>query len=99
MRRVSVPGETALRIAELRPLLTAVVVYGHNPSASTQVMPSSGEICTALKQHAPELRIALAGGHAAALPQRTLSEEAADFVCGGEGLYTLFWSCTDFKRW
>lgn len=83
------PDETARRIVALNPVLTAVVVYGHNPSASTQVMPSAGAICTALKRLAPELKVLLLGGHVAALPGRTLQEEDADFVCGGEGAYTI----------
>jgi len=83
------PAETAERVADLNPLLAAVVVYGHNPSASTQLMPAAGAICTALKQRAPETKVLLVGGHVAALPERTLREEDADFVCGGEGLYTL----------
>src|SRR5206468_1319401 len=33
--------------------------------------------------------IILVGGHVAALPERTLREEDADFVAGGEGLHTL----------
>jgi len=81
--------ETVRRIAGMRPLLTAVVVYGHNPSASTQVMPSAGEICKAVKREAPDLKVLLIGGHVAALPERTLREEEADFVCGDEGLFTL----------
>lgn len=83
------PDQTAERIADLEPLLTAVVVYGHQPSASTQNMPGAGAICTALKQRAPEHKTLLVGGHAAALPERTLREEDADFVCGGEGPYTI----------
>ena len=83
------PEETAERIAEMNPVLTAVVVYGHNPSASTQVMPSAGEICAAVKQMSPYLKVLLVGGHVAALPERTLREESADFVCGGEGAYTI----------
>ena len=83
------PEETAERIVALNPLLTAVVVYGHNPSASTQVMPSASAICTAIKQRAPRLTVLLIGGHVASLPERTLREEDADFVCGDEGLYTL----------
>jgi len=83
------PEETVRRIAGMRPLLTAVVVYGHNPSASTQVMPSAGEICKAVKREAPDLKVLLIGGHVAALPERTLREEEADFVCGDEGLFTL----------
>ena len=83
------PDDTADRIAEMAPVLTAVVAYGHNPSASTQVMPAAGGVCTALKERSPELKTILVGGHVAALPERTLREEAADFVCDGEGLHTL----------
>jgi len=83
------PEETADRIAEIDPLLTAVVVYGHQPSASTQNMPACGKTCTALKQVGPERKILLVGGHVSALPERTLREEDCDFVCDGEGPYTL----------
>lgn len=83
------PQEVAKQVADIRSLLTAVVVYGHNPSASTQVMPSAGAICSAIKQSRPESKILLVGGHVAALPERTLREENADFVSGDEGLYTL----------
>ena len=48
--------ETAQRVAGLDPLLAAVVVYGHQPSASTQTMPAAGAICTALKQTAPQVK-------------------------------------------
>jgi radical SAM superfamily enzyme YgiQ (UPF0313 family) len=81
--------ETAARVAELNPFLTAVVVYGHHPSGSTQVMPAAGAVCTAIKQHDPEQKVLLAGGHVAALPERSLREEDADFVAAGEGLYTM----------
>ncbi len=83
------PEETAEQIAEMNPMLTAVVVYGHQPSASTQNMPAASVICTAVKQKAPYLKTLLVGGHVAALPERTLQEEDADFVCGGEGPYTI----------
>lgn len=83
------PEQTAERLIEMDPLLVAVVVYGHNPSASTQVMPSSGAICTALKERAPHLPSLLVGGHVAALPERTLREEDATFVATGDGLVTL----------
>ena len=36
------PAQTAERVKELNPRLTAVVVYGHQPSASTQNMPAAG---------------------------------------------------------
>lgn len=83
------PQETAERIAELNPVLTAVVVYGQQPSASTQVMPGASAVCTAIKQNSPDLKVLLIGGHVAALPERSLREEEADFVAGGEGLYTM----------
>jgi len=82
-------AETARRCLELKPSLVAVVVYGHQPSASTQVMPAAGAICRALKEQDPTQKVLLVGGHVAALPERTLREEAADYVAGGEGLVTL----------
>ncbi|MBI2888227.1 MAG: cobalamin B12-binding domain-containing protein [Chloroflexi bacterium] len=83
------PQQTAQRITELDPLLTAVVVYGQQPSASTQTMPSAGAMCRAIKEREPGRQVILVGGHVAALPERALLEEAADFVCGGEGPITL----------
>jgi radical SAM superfamily enzyme YgiQ (UPF0313 family) len=81
--------EVAERVQDLAPVLAAVVVYGHQPSASTQIMTASGQVCTAIKQLAPEQKVLLVGGHVAALPERTLREEEADFVAAGEGLHTL----------
>ena len=83
------PEQTAERANALSPRLTAVVVYGHQPSASTQNMTAAGAVCAAVKRRQPEQPVLLVGGHVAALPERTLEEEAADFVCGGEGPYTL----------
>src|ERR1700736_529758 len=36
------PEEVAERVRHLNPVLAAVVVYGHQPSASTQIMTASG---------------------------------------------------------
>ncbi len=83
------PEETAEQIIEMDPLLTAVVVYGQQPSASTQVMPGASAICHAVKERSPDLKLLLVGGHVAALPERTLREEDADFVAAGEGLHTM----------
>jgi anaerobic magnesium-protoporphyrin IX monomethyl ester cyclase len=83
------PEETAERVSELRPRLVAIVVYGHQPSASTQVMPGASAVASALEEREPELPVLLLGGHVAALPGRTLAEEPVDFVAGGEGLHTL----------
>jgi anaerobic magnesium-protoporphyrin IX monomethyl ester cyclase len=83
------PEETALRIEEIDPLLVAIVVYGHQPSASTQNMTAASAICTALKEQSPNRKLLLVGGHVAALPEQTLREEKADFVCTGEGPCSL----------
>ena len=83
------PEEAAERVAEIQPVLTAVIVYGHQPSASTQVMPSAGAICTALKKKDPALKTILVGGHVASLPERTLRDEDVSYVSGGEGPYTI----------
>src|SRR5919106_1460050 len=83
------PKETAMRIEDMDPKLAVIVVYGHQPSASTQNMTVSGLICGALKEHNPNRKLALVGGHVAALPERTLREESAEFVCTGEGPHTV----------
>jgi len=71
------------------PKLIAVVVYGHNPTASTTVMPEAGRICREIKKIHPGQKIIMIGGHVAALPERTLEEESVDYVSCGEGLYRI----------
>ncbi|HZU38480.1 MAG TPA: radical SAM protein [Gemmataceae bacterium] len=83
------PLEVAERVQDARPVLVAVVAYGHQPSASTQVMTAAGQTCTAIKELTPKQPILMLGGHVAALPARTLVEEDTDFVAVGEGLHTL----------
>ena len=83
------PLDVANLVSQMKPTLTAVVVYGHNPSASTQVMPAAGAICSAIKACEPCLKLIMLGGHVAALPERTLREEQTDYVCGGEGPLTV----------
>lgn len=84
------PNQTADLIVDADPVLAAVVAYGHNPSASTQVMPSASLVCQAVKLRRPAMPLLLVGGHVAALPERTLREEAVDFVGEGEGPYMIY---------
>ncbi len=81
--------EVTKQIDAIAPLLTAIVVYGHQPSASTQNMASASQLGRMLRESAPHLRTLLVGGHVAALPERTIREEKVDFVCSGEGPYTV----------
>ncbi|MBN1672790.1 MAG: cobalamin-dependent protein [Kiritimatiellae bacterium] len=83
------PADLAQRVAELAPSLATVVAYGPHPSASTQTMPAAGAACRAIKRMAPAVPVLLVGGHVSALPERTLREEACDFVCRGEGPLTI----------
>jgi anaerobic magnesium-protoporphyrin IX monomethyl ester cyclase len=71
------------------PQLTALVVFGHQPSASTQQMVAAGELARAIQAAASDSKTIMIGGHVAALPERTLREEAIDFACNGEGPITV----------
>lgn len=81
-------SEVARRAIDAKPRLVAVVVYGQQPSASTQNMTMARDICVNLKEGAPGLKIIMIGGHPSALPERTLEENPIDFVAYGEGLHT-----------
>ena len=71
------------------PTLVVLVMYGAQPSASTQQMTAAGEIATAIK-NSRNVPILMTGGHPAALPQRTMEEENIDFVCDLEGPVTIW---------
>ena len=83
------PDSVAERIKALNPTLVAMVVFGHQPSASTQQMHGAGENVRAIKALTPEMPVIFVGGHVSALSERTLIEEDADFVCKGEGPQTV----------
>ena len=81
--------ETAEKIKQKNPKLVDIVVYGQHPSASTQLMTAVGELCKKIKSINFGGKIILTGLHPSALPERTLKEETCDFVCEGEGFYTV----------
>ncbi|MFQ5513773.1 MAG: B12-binding domain-containing radical SAM protein [Myxococcota bacterium] len=83
------PDATGLEVAARSPRLAVLVVYGHQPSASTQTMTAAGEALRAIAEHAPEVPTLIVGGHVSALPEQTLREERVDYVCEGEGPQTL----------
>jgi len=83
------PEQTADRIVQDAPRLVAIVVYGHQPSASTQNMAGASAIVGAIKDRTPGTKVLMLGGHVAALPGRTLAEERCDFVARDEGLYAV----------
>ncbi len=80
----------AQEVARRKPRLVGMIVFGHQPSASTQQMAAlAGPTCRAIKDAAPDTPIIIAGGHVAALPERTLREEVVDFACNSEGPVTI----------
>ena len=82
-------NQTAQKMPEYDARLVVIVVYGQHPSASTQTMHAASKLCSRIKENYPEYKILLVGGHISALPERTLIEEKVDFVCQGEGPYTI----------
>ncbi len=84
------PQQAAEKIAELNPRLAGIIVLGSNPSAaSTPKMTAAGQTLCELHKIAPHIKTLLGGLHPSALPERTLNDETVDFVCQGEGFYTI----------
>lgn len=80
--------QVAARVFSYRPQVVAIVAYGHQPSASTQQMVGVRGVAKAVRQVTPA-KIIVVGGHASALPERTLNEESVDYVGVGEGALTI----------
>lgn len=90
------PEYTAKKVAEYNPCLVAVIVQGVNPSASsTPKMQAAHDLLKSLKRKAAHIKTIIGGLHPSALPERTLREEEVDFVCEGEG----FWTILDLLLW
>ena len=84
------PEQVAGAVGDMSPRLVVIVVYGYQPSASTQNMPAARSISRAIKDLRPDLKVLMVGTHPAALPELTLREEPVDFVCDGEGPITIY---------
>jgi len=85
------PEDVAERVIEFNPLLVGISAIGANPSASsTPKMAVIRDVLNLLKNRIPHIKTFLYGIHPSALPERTLKEEAVDFVCRGECFYTVF---------
>ena len=80
--------ETAQSIIDCNPVLALFAVYGHQPSASTQCMTSAIEVCHLIKDGSG-VNVMFMGTHSASLPKETIIESKADFICTGEGPYTV----------
>jgi len=79
----------ASAIDDYAPSLIVIVVYGLQPSASTQNMTAAGLIAKHIKEGNSSIPVMMTGTHPSALPERTMKEEDVDFVCDGEGPTTI----------
>ena len=80
--------QTAEAIVAADPALAVFVMYGQQPSASTQCMPAGRLVCERLNELA-DIPTLVIGTHPSALPKRTLEEEPYTYVCQGEGPHTV----------
>ena len=82
--------QAAEKILSINPRLAIFMIYGQQPSASTQCMPGGKKTCLKLNDlSSNEIKTIVLGTHASALPRTTLNEEPYDFVCQGEGPITI----------
>ena len=82
-------NETAEYARKVNPKFIAIICYSQQANVCTPIMVAVGELCRILKDTLPEARLILTGWHPSALPERTLKEEACDYVTKGEGFKTL----------
>ena len=77
-------------IIKINPRIACFVVYGQQPSASSQNMEGAIATSEELKLLDPEIKILFVGGHVSALPNETLTtEKSIDFIALNEGVYAI----------
>ena len=82
--------KSAKEINNLKPKIACFVVYGQQPSASSQNMEGATKTSIELKKLNNEIKTLFVGGHVAALPKETLLKESSiDFVALNEGVYSI----------
>ncbi len=80
----------AREIVDYKARIVCFVVYGQQPSASSQNMEGAVATAQLVKEINPTTFIVFVGGHVSALPQETLERESCiDAVCQNEGVYAL----------
>ncbi len=82
-------AQSAEAISLYDPRLVVIVIYGQQPSASTQNMIGTRYLLQELKNNYPGYKTLLVGLHPSAVSRQTMNDEIADFVCQGEGPHTI----------
>ena len=81
---------SAQKIRDIKPRIACFVVYGQQPSASSQNMEGAVATAEELKKLDTEIKVLFVGGHVSALPIETLTEEnSIDFIALNEGVYAI----------
>ena len=82
--------KSAKVINDLKPKIACFVVYGQQPSSSSQNMEGATKTSIELKKLNKEIKTLFVGGHVAALPKETLQKESSiDIVALNEGVYSI----------
>ncbi len=83
-------GAAVLSIQKYDPKIACFVVYGQQPSASSQNMDGAISIAELLKKVSPQIKTLFVGGHVAALSYEVMQNHSCvDMVCQNEGVYTI----------
>ncbi len=84
-------SQAAQKVKEINPRVACFVVYGQQPSASSQNMEGMVALAKEVRQTCgDETKILFVGGHVAALSQEVLERHSyIDMVCQNEGVYTI----------
>ena len=78
------------KINDYNPRIACFVVYGQQPSASSQNMEGAVATSEELKKLNPNIKILFVGGHVSALPKETLkNEKSIDIIALNEGVYAI----------
>ena len=96
--QVSAADAAKTVLEEFEAKLIVLVVYGLQPSASTQNMTAAGNIAQKIKESNPGAKIMMTGTHPAALPYETMKSEAIDFVVDLEGPVTIYKTLMSLKN-
>ncbi|MCB9747386.1 MAG: radical SAM protein [Candidatus Omnitrophica bacterium] len=83
--------DTALvQIKKSNPRVTCFVVYGQQPSASSQNMEGAVSLAEKVKDVCGDTTIVFVGGHVSALSKEVMENHPfIDMVCQNEGVYTI----------
>ncbi len=80
--------ETVERIKNIDPKYIGIVNYGQQANTAAPLMTETRVLINKIKEKDKGRAIILSGWNPSALPERTIKEEACDYVIEGEGFYS-----------